>query len=94
MDAVDGISCCSSHSLLGAVVHWFHQCDPYEEMNDEEVIQDAIRGPNRRLLPPPESCSSDVYDVMLRCWVHSPSMRADFGEIYSRLYMIYTSQAL
>ena len=69
-------------------------CDPYEEMNDEEVIQDAIRGPNRRLLPPPEACSSDVYDVMLRCWVHGPSMRADFGEIYSRLYMIYTSQAL
>ena len=69
-------------------------CDPYEDMNDEEVIQDAIRGPNRKLLPRPEACSRDVYDVMLRCWVHSPSMRADFGEIYSRLYMIYTSQAL
>lgn len=69
-------------------------CDPYEEMNDEEVIQDAIRGPNRRLLPKPDACSRDVYDVMLRCWVHTPSMRADFGEIYSRLYMIYTSQAL
>lgn len=69
-------------------------CDPYEEMTDEEVIQDAIRGPNRKLLPQPDICPNDVYDVMLRCWVSSPSMRADFGEVYSRLYMTYTSQAL
>ena len=69
-------------------------CDPYDEMADEEVIQDAIRGPNRKLLPRPDACPREVYDVMLRCWVHDPAMRADFGEIYSRLYMTYTSQAL
>ena len=69
------------------------KCDPYDDMTDEEVIQDAIRGPNRKLLPRPEACPLEVYDVMLRCWVNEPAMRADFGEIYSRLYMCYTSQA-
>lgn len=69
------------------------KCDPYDDMTDEEVIQDAIRGPNRKLLPCPEACPLEVYDVMLRCWVNEPAMRADFGEIYSRLYMCYTSQA-
>lgn len=75
-------------------VYTLAMCDPYDEMSDEEVIQDAIRGANRKLLPKPEACPRDVYDVMLRCWVHDPAMRADFGEIYSRLYMTYTSQAL
>ena len=75
-------------------IYTLASCDPYEDMTDEEVIQDAIRGANRKLLPRPDVCPREVYDVMLRSWVHDPSMRADFGEIYSRLYMIYTSQAL
>ena len=75
-------------------VYTLASCDPYDDMSDEEVIQDAIRGPNRKLLPKPDTCPRDVYDVMLRCWVHDPAMRADFGEIYSRLYMTYTNQAL
>lgn len=68
--------------------------DPYDNMTDEEVIADAIRGPDRRILDRTKNCPQDVYDIMLRCWVHEPSMRADFGEIYSRLFMIYTRQAL
>ena len=68
--------------------------DPYDTMTDEEVIADAIRGPDRKILERTEDCPPDVYEIMLRCWVHEPSMRADFGEIYSRLFMIYTRQAL
>lgn len=68
--------------------------DPYDTMTDEEVIADAIRGPDRRVVEKTSNCPQDVYDIMLRCWVHEPSMRADFGEIYSRLFMIYTRQAL
>jgi hypothetical protein len=68
--------------------------DPYDNMTDEEVIADSIRGPDRMILERPTNCPQDVYDIMLRCWVHEPSMRADFGEIYSRLFMIYTRQAL
>ena len=68
--------------------------DPYEHLTDEEVIADAIRGPDRKTLPRPSTCPHEVYEIMQRCWVNEPSMRADFGEIYSRLFMIYTRQAL
>ena len=75
-------------------IYTLGKIDPYDNMTDEEVIADAIRGPDRRLPEKTEACPQDVYDIMLRCWVHEPSMRADFGEIYSRLFMIYTRQAL
>ena len=75
-------------------IYTLGKIDPYDYMTDEEVIADAIRGPDRKIPEKPQACPRDVYDIMLRCWVHEPSMRADFGEIYSRLFMIYTRQAL
>ena len=75
-------------------IYTLGKVDPYDDMTDEEVIADAIRGPDRKIPERTEVCPADVYDIMLRCWVHEPSMRADFGEIYSRLFMIYTRQAL
>ena len=75
-------------------IYTLGKVDPYDHMTDEEVIADAIRGPDRILPAKPVNCPQEVYDIMLRCWVHEPSMRADFGEIYSRLFMIYTRQAL
>ena len=75
-------------------IYTLGKVDPYENLTDEEVIADAIRGPDRKILPRPNTCPQDVYEIMQRCWVNEPSMRADFGEIYSRLFMIYTRQAL
>ena len=75
-------------------IYTLGKVDPYEDLTDEEVIADAIRGPDRRILPRPSTCPQEVYEIMQRCWVNEPSMRADFGEIYSRLFMIYTRQAL
>ena len=75
-------------------IYTLGKVDPFDDMTDEEVIADAIRGPDRKIPERTEVCPQDVYDIMLRCWVHEPSMRADFGEIYSRLFMIYTRQAL
>ncbi|XP_064396395.1 class II receptor tyrosine kinase-like isoform X3 [Halichondria panicea] len=75
-------------------IYTLGKVDPYDHMTDEEVIADAIRGPDRVLPIQSKRCPQEVYDIMLRCWVHEPSMRADFGEIYSRLFMIYTRQAL
>ena len=66
------------------------QNEPYEEMTDEELINDAIKGEKRMLLSKPKACPSEVYDVMLRCWVHDLLIRADFEEIYSRLFLLYT----
>ena len=71
-------------------IYTLGKVDPYEEMTDEEVIADAIRGPDRKLLPRPDLCPQKVYDVMLRCWTHDPLIRASFGEIYSQLFLIYT----
>ena len=62
---------------------------PYEELDDQEVIQDAIRGVSRQLLPRPEGCSQELYEVMLRCWEYVPDERADFEEIFSTLSAIH-----
>ena len=62
---------------------------PYDELHDQEVIQNAIRGSNQQLLPKPEGCSQKIYETMLRCWEHFPDERADFEEIFSTLSAIY-----
>ncbi len=59
-------------------IYTLGKLDPYDHMTDEEVIADAIRGPDRALPARQENCPQEVYDIMLRCWVHEPSMRADF----------------
>ena len=64
--------------------------DPYHEMSDEEFIADTMKGAKRKILDQPRSCPNEVFDVMARCWIHEPNMRADFEEIYSRLFLIYT----
>ncbi len=68
----------------------FVRKQPYGEMSDQEVIDDATKDENRKLLPKPEYCPEEVYEVMLRCWVHEPGERADFEEIYSTLQAIYS----
>ena len=67
--------------------------DPYSELTDEEVVDNATKGPKRLLLKKPDVCPDDTFDVMKRCWVHEPSMRADFEEIYSRLFLTYISKS-
>ena len=66
------------------------QNEPYHEMTDEELIADAIKEEGRKLLPNPSTCPKDIYDILLRCWVHEPLIRADFEEVYSRLFTVYT----
>ena len=67
----------------------FAKIQPYEGMSDQEVIDDAVKGQNRMLLPIPEYCPQEVYEVMLRCWVHEPEERADFDEIHTSLAAIH-----
>ena len=67
----------------------FCQHQPYEELNDQEVIQDAVRGTSRQLLPKPEGCPQDIYAVMLRCWEYAADERANFEEIFSTLAAIH-----
>lgn len=67
--------------------------EPYADMTDQELINNATKGKKRSLLKRPEICPQEVYDVLLRCWVHEPSVRADFEEIYSRLFLTYMTKS-
>lgn len=62
---------------------------PYNELNDQQVIIDILLGPKRTLLPKPEICPNEVYEVMLSCFVHEAKQRADFNELYDKLYEVY-----
>ena len=64
---------------------------PYEDIDDQDLIQDAIRGLSRQLLDKPECCPINVYEVMLRCWEYVPDERADFEEIFNTLAAIHQS---
>ena len=67
---------------------------PYDEMTDQEVIDDAIRGAERTLLERPDYCPPEVYKVMLRCWEDDPESRANFEEVHSSLNAIYEQSDL
>ena len=59
---------------------------PYEELDDQQVIDEAIRNKQRKLLPKPEACPEDVYQrVMLKCWEYKLEDRADFAELNNSL---------
>ena len=74
-------------------IYCMGESEPYSEMSNDELIEDATKGANRTLLRCPDICSQDLYDVMLRCWVHNPLIRADFEEVYSRLFVLYMTKS-
>ena len=62
--------------------------EPYYEFDDRQLVADACKGPNRTLLSRPRECPVNVYQIMTRCWVHDPSQRATFEELYEMLSSI------
>ena len=65
-------------------------CQPYEDFNNQEVIDNAIVGPERKLLSQPPSCPDEVYHVMQRCWVDDTEERATFEELHGLLAQVHT----
>ena len=61
---------------------------PLKDLSDQEIVQDAIKGENRKLLDKPEACPPEVYEIMLKCWAGEPSQRASFEELYGLLSAI------
>ena len=59
--------------------------EPYYGMSDKDLVQNAIRGPKRLLLSHPESCPSNVYEIMKCCWAHNASQRATFEQLHDML---------
>ena len=58
---------------------------PYNDMSDKQVVDDAIKGQKRRLLAKPEMCPPEVYNIMLKCWAHNTKKRATFEELFQLL---------
>lgn len=67
---------------------------PYDPMTDQEVIDDAIKGPHRKLLEKPDDCPQKVYDVMLQCWIDDTHERAKFKDVHTQLSALYESNDL
>ena len=65
---------------------------PFSQLSNQQVICDAVRGPDRQLLPKPEHCPPGVYEVMLRCWVYEPNERASFEDVCRYLAKVHTNQ--
>ena len=61
---------------------------PYNHLEDMEVVEDAIKGPDRTLLEQPAMCPQDVYDIMKACWVYDHAQRPTFDELYDMLSKI------
>lgn len=62
---------------------------PLAEMTSQEVIADAIRGPERVLPARPEHCPENVFRIMRRCWEYEPGERSTFKEVHSSLAELY-----
>ena len=62
---------------------------PYNEMSDKQVVEDALRGKNRKILAKPDVCSLEEYKIMLECWAHNPEQRATFEQLFQLLTSVY-----
>ena len=58
---------------------------PYCQFQDREVVEDAIKGPDRVLLERPSKCPMDVYEIMKKCWIYNASQRPTFDELHATL---------
>ena len=62
---------------------------PYSDMSDKQVIEDALKGKNRKILSKPDMCPLEVYKIMLECWAHNSEQRATFEELFKLLTSVY-----
>ena len=56
-------------------------------MSDKQVIDDAIKSKNHKLLAKPDMCPLEIY-IMLICWVHDFNHQATFDELFPLLTFI------
>ncbi|XP_026544253.1 tyrosine-protein kinase Srms [Notechis scutatus] len=74
-----------SYGILLYEVFSYGQC-PYDGMTNQETIQQITRGYR---LPRPNSCSPEVYSIMLECWKAHPEDRPTFLNLRDALFSIY-----
>ena len=62
---------------------------PYNDMSDKQVIENALKGKNRKILAKPDTCPVEMYQVMLDCWRHNSEQRATFEKLFQLLTSIH-----
>ena len=62
---------------------------PYRDMSDKQVVEDALKGKNRKTLTRPDMCPLKVYKIMLECWEHNSNQRATFEELFQLLTSVH-----
>lgn len=55
---------------------------PYKELSNDQVIAFVLQG---KRLERPESCTDQLYELMLRCWQTCPENRPQFADISRQL---------
>ncbi|XP_071946039.1 uncharacterized protein [Antedon mediterranea] len=53
---------------------------PWAAFNGHQILE-AIDKPNFQRLEIPECCSSELYDLMMKCWDHEPHKRPTFAQV-------------
>ena len=67
----------------------FAKEQPYNDMSDKQVVEDALKGKNRKTLARPDMCPLKVYKIMLECWEHNSNQRATFEQLFQLLTSIH-----
>ena len=62
---------------------------PYNDMSDKQVVEDALKGKNRKSLARPDMCPLKVFKIMLECWEHNSNQRATFEQLFQLLTSIH-----
>lgn len=55
---------------------------PYGRLKNTEVVERVQRG---IILEKPKACAKEIYDVMKKCWSHSPEDRPGFRLLKDQL---------
>ena len=64
---------------------------PFDSLSNQEMIDDAIKGPSRSIPNQPEICPDDIYYIMKSCWHYEPSERATFSVLCNQLNEYYSN---
>ena len=62
---------------------------PYHAMSDKQVVENALKGKNRKILAKPDTCPVEMHQVMLDCWRHNSEQRATFEKLFQLLTSIH-----
>ena len=62
---------------------------PYNDMSDKQVIEDALKGRNRKILAKSDICPLEVFKIMLECWAHNSEQRATFEQLFQLLTSVH-----